>query len=99
MHFHALRKVFYQQLTAVIKRWFYWFCHVTVGFASLTHGWDTVALTGLISMRVAVVEGMDAELLLDFLQRERRLGCERDGDVRLGGHEEEVVGETGIRIR
>ena len=49
-------------------------------------------------MRVAVVERMDAELLLDFLQRERRLGDERQIDVRLGGHEEEVVGEAGIRF-
>ena len=49
-------------------------------------------------MRVTVVERMDADLAMDFLQRERFLGDERHVDVRLGGHEEEVVGETGIRF-
>ena len=49
-------------------------------------------------MRVTVVERMDADLAMDFLQRERFLGDERHVDVRLGGHEEEVVGEMGIRF-
>ena len=49
-------------------------------------------------MRVTVVERMDADLAMDFLQRERFLGDERHVDVRLGGHEEEVVGEAGVRF-